>query len=164
MSESFLENNGRHAKQSRQRWRGILVGASLGGVARPSVAALNIYVLSHWGGPWFASASDTGFIVVVAVMAAVVGAVAGGAGGATGKPLWGTVLGAVVSGGCYIGLCVLPTELSLAMNASQQGGNWTWERGERLQIVIGVIPMMAAGAIAGAVGAMAGNRKAGASQ
>jgi hypothetical protein len=47
----------------------------------------------------------------------------------------------------------------LAMNASQQRGQWGWEHGERIQILIGLLPITAAGAIAGGAGAAVGNNR-----
>lgn len=163
MSDSLLQARRDETKRP-PGWRiGLLVGASLGAGTRFLAAVSYNYYLFHWGGPWFrgnAQRSDVAIMILApSVVSAGLGLIVGGVAGATCRPRWGTLLGALLSGGIYLGLCVLPTEFGLAMNAGQHGGNWGWEQGERLQILLGVIPMLAAGALAGGVGAAVGHRR-----
>jgi len=131
MSDSLPQARRDETKRPSGRRVGLLVGASLGAVTRFIAAVSYNYYLFNWGGPWFrgnAQGSDVVIMILVpSLVSAALGLIVGGVAGATCNPRWGTLLGALLSGGIYLGLCVLPTELGLAMNASQQGGNWGWE-------------------------------------
>jgi hypothetical protein len=138
---------------------GALVGALTGAVARFAVTASCIGSLSQ--GRWLHSDDGLALALILGIVSAFLGVIVGGVAGATCNPARGSLLGAVLSAGFFLGLCVLPGEL--AMGYSGQSG-FTWEgwnrnRDEGLMLLLGIIPMTVAGAIAGGAGAFVGSRR-----
>ena len=90
--------------QLRVSLLGAVVGAVLGGIGRGALAAFHIRELNR---------DTTPVVLVVAAIGIVVGALSG----LTGRPVWGAVVGAALSGGIY--LTTLPAVLF--MQAIQVG-------------------------------------------
>ena len=129
---------------------GAVAGAVIGAIARFAVALAFIYYVSHWGGKWWTGAED---MFLAAFISGLIGVVVGGLAGWTCKPLVGMVIGAVLSGGTCFGLFVLPAELMIGM--SHPGGI---DRVETLEVIVGFLAMVIAGAMAGGIGAAIGRR------
>jgi hypothetical protein len=139
---------------------GALVGALTGAATRYLVALGFIYYIHHWGGAWWGEESPGSEMdqmeQTFALWSAGIGLFVGAVGGVTCRPLLGTVVGAMLSATCCLGLFVLPATLAL-----QLSGPNTLDRIETVEILGGLAAMTLAGALAGGVGAAAGRRRRG---
>jgi hypothetical protein len=139
---------------------GGTVGAILGGVSRLAVALSFLYYVLNWGGPFFRQQGGVSFIDIVSgyerwpmlLLSTCLGLVAGGVGGATCRPLRGAAIGGGISGLFCVGLFVVPSNLAIGLS----GGGVTDYSADQGAIAVGLLGMIVAGALAGGIGALAG--------
>jgi len=120
---------------------GFVAGAVVGALARSLVMIIFFSVEGHFGEPF----------VFVCTIALFNGVIIGGVAGATCRPLVATVLGAALSGFCCYVLGVIPGNILTEMVPHDPN----FHRHKRM-LIVGLVLMMTAGALAGAIGATVG--------